>query len=166
QSNKAAPKKNKKNEPAAKTKAPTKAKNAPTVGATPADSAEPPTPTPSTPITPMHASSFNQKNGSSAPNAQQPAAQAQGNAGANAPAQPPQMGPQGSQMDPSQQPFGDLGADNFGGIGDFADPANSSDVLENFDFDSFLHTDGGNDFSLDFGSMNFDVADMGQIEGS
>jgi len=55
---------------------------------------------------------------------------------------------------------------NFGTIGDFADPANSSDVLEHFDFDSFLHTDSANDFSLDFGSMNFDVADMGQIEGS
>lgn len=38
---------------------------------------------------------------------------------------------------------------NFGNI-------DTGDVLENFDFDAFLDTDGANDFNMDIAYGNFD----------
>lgn len=119
-----------------------------TTGATPAaENAEPPTP--STPITPRHPDSFN-KNGNAA-NAQQPP-----NAAANppqpaqqpAPQAPPTMSvPAPPTIDFDINPdFGfNLGDDmSGGGINlDFATGLDTSDVLDNFDFDSLLNTDGG-----------------------
>ncbi|KAJ4990971.1 SOM1 protein [Stagonosporopsis vannaccii] len=128
QANKAAPKKkgtkdNKKPAP----------KKGPNAGTTPAATAgeEAPTPTPSTPITPMHAKSFN-------PNGQP-----------QAPQQPPQAQPPAQQQPPmgNDGPFGDLTEGSFDiGLG-FGD---GDTALENFDFDSFLHT--GED-SGGFGSL-------------
>ncbi|KAJ4337723.1 hypothetical protein N0V87_004471 [Didymella glomerata] len=119
QANKAAPKKkgtkdNKKPAP----------KKGPNAGTTPAASAgeEAPTPTPSTPITPMHAKSFN-------PNGQPQQAP-----------QPPQAQPppQQQQTMGNDAPFGDLADSNSFDLGlNFGD---GDQALENFDFDSFLHT--------------------------
>ncbi|UPX13041.1 uncharacterized protein EKO05_0003570 [Ascochyta rabiei] len=119
QGNKAAPKK--KGTKENKKPAPKKGPNA---GTTPAASAgeEAPTPTPSTPITPMHAKSFN-------PNGQPQ----------QAPQQPPQAQPPAQPQQPmgSDAPFGDI-SDNSFDIGlNFGD---GDAALENFDFDSFLHT--------------------------
>lgn len=96
----------------------------------------------------MHPNSFNgqQKNGViQPPNVQQPA-----QAGANAQQVPPP-----NQMDANAPPFGAIdGADtnminlDFGSL-------DNPDVLENFDFDSFLHTgDGDNGFGFD--NLTFD----------
>ncbi|KAF1985689.1 hypothetical protein K402DRAFT_413217 [Aulographum hederae CBS 113979] len=147
QTNKAAPKKPSKKEAAAK-KAAANKKGAPNAGATPAADAEPPTPTPSTPITPMHTNSFNnQKNGT------QPSAPAQ------AQAQPPTQG------QPVAQQAMDTGAGNFAGLAadepfnlDFANVQDTDNVLENFDFDSFLHNDGGDNFGINF-DMTFEGVD-------
>ncbi|KAF2268307.1 hypothetical protein CC78DRAFT_541038 [Lojkania enalia] len=125
QTNKANPKK----KPQKENKKPAKAKGAGT-GATPAASSEdpPPTPTSSTPITPMHAKPFG-PNGQQQP-AQPPVPQTA--------APPPQQQP----MDNSQAPFGSLGDDtNL----DLSFPGFEGDSsLDTFDFDSFLHT-GGDD---------------------
>jgi hypothetical protein len=117
-----------------------KKKTAPKKGATAAtpvaDSSEPPpTPTPSTPITPMHQASFNNKNGQP-PNAQPNQVQA-------APQQ---------AMDSTGASFADVGQDTGFGNLDFA--IDGPDVLENFDFDSFLHNTEDTGFS-DFGLINF-----------
>jgi hypothetical protein len=85
---------------------------------------EAPTPTPSTPITPMHAKSFN-------PNGQPQ----------QAPQQPPQAQAPSQQPIGNDAPFGNLTGLNFGD-GDAA--------LENFDFDSFLNTDGDSGGFEDF----------------
>ena len=79
-----------------------------------------------------------------------PAAVPNGQPGGPAPAQP-QVQP--NQMDPTQA--GAFGMDN-GGVDfntlDFANPLAGSDVLDGFDFDSFLH-DGENDpNAFDFNS--------------
>ena len=86
---------------------------------------QPPTPTPATPITPMHQNSFaSQKNSNLLP------------------LQPPPPNP----LNPSSlEPFGSLVDANteFNGMNlDFADLGNGSDVLDTFDFDSFLETEG------------------------
>ncbi|KAF2430138.1 hypothetical protein EJ08DRAFT_661108 [Tothia fuscella] len=125
--------KGKKEGGAAKKKAPAK-KNA--AAATPAaDASEPPpTPTPSTPITPMNQASFNNnKNGPHAQPNQVP---------------PPQQQP----MDVTGTPFGDNLDGGFGNL-DFA--VDGPDVLENFDFDSFLHNTEDTSFG-NFDLMNFD----------
>ncbi|KAF2493984.1 hypothetical protein BU16DRAFT_540518 [Lophium mytilinum] len=114
--------------------------NAANAPATEGDTA--PTPTPSTPITPMNANSFNpsQKNG------QQGNVQSQQSVAAPAPQvqQPP--------MDNPGAPFGNLG-EEFNGL-DF--PAvDGPDVLENFDFDSFLHTEDTGAFGPLGGDFNF-----------
>ncbi|KAF2100860.1 hypothetical protein NA57DRAFT_74459 [Rhizodiscina lignyota] len=152
QGNKNIPNKGAKKDKQPPKKAANKAKNQGNTGATPASEAEPPTPTPSTPITPMHPSSFGpQKNGApgipgaAVPGVQQPAA---------APAQP---APPAGGLDPnSTAPFGDIGGDTFGNL----DLANfdSGDVLENFDFDSFLHTDDTSG-AFTFDNMNFGAPD-------
>ncbi|KAF2471069.1 uncharacterized protein BDR25DRAFT_30093 [Lindgomyces ingoldianus] len=123
QTNKANPKK----KPTKDNKKPAKSKAANT-GATPAASGEepPPTPTPSTPITPMHPKSFTGQNG-------QPPAQPQ--------AQPPPAAPAPQQQQPVE-PFGNISGepDDFGILNGF----DGSDALENFDFDSFLHVGDDN----------------------
>lgn len=129
QGNKAGPKKKgtKDNKPAPK--------KGPNAGTTPAASAgeEAPTPTPSTPITPMHAKSFN-------PNGQPQ----------QAPQQPPQAQAPGQQPMGNDAPFGDLTESSFDIGLNFGD---GDAALENFDFDSFLHT--GED-SGGFGLVGFD----------
>ncbi|KUJ18053.1 uncharacterized protein LY89DRAFT_36187 [Mollisia scopiformis] len=113
-------------------------------GATPsadADAAAAATPTPATPITPQHPSSFKGQNGAAQPatNAQPPA---------------PSANTTVLQQDPVS--FMDTNAfDAFGGnvSMDFANLGNgNSDVLQDFDFDSFLHQDEG----VGDGSFNFD----------
>ncbi|RMZ81242.1 hypothetical protein DV737_g2541, partial [Chaetothyriales sp. CBS 132003] len=114
-----------------------------------AENEPPATPTPSTPITPQHPNSFNgpAKGQPGLPN--------------NAQAQVPQMPP---QQPMPQAP--DMGANFEFGDGqnfnlDFS-TLDSTDVLENFDFDSFLNTStdepfsfpdgmGGGDFTLETG---------------
>lgn len=129
-------------------------------GATPASEAEqPPTPTPATPITPMNQNSFQKQQG--APNGGMPNSGAQ----QQPPGQQPNQG--GNASAPGQEPFGSTGNlggdDQFSNMNlnmsmDFADPmANTGgDVLDNFDFDSFLNTDDGglngfDNFSFDTG---------------
>jgi hypothetical protein len=76
------------------------------------------------------------------------------NAAAGGPAPPPQAQPAVSTMDPGSAPFGDIvnpGDFNL----DFT--TDGPDVLENFDFDSFLHnTDDANGFA------NYDFLNIGQ----
>ncbi|KAF2753165.1 hypothetical protein EJ05DRAFT_490377 [Pseudovirgaria hyperparasitica] len=140
QTNKAAPK-GKKEKPEGKKKNPPK-KNSVAAGATPASDADPPpTPTPSTPITPMHASSFaknGQPQGGNNPNQQQTS-------------QPAQQVVQPS-MDPNAgAPFGTIDS-NDGGMDLNFGSLDGPDVLETFDFDSFLHTEDNSAFA--FGDFN------------
>ena len=109
----------------------------------PATEAEPPvTPTPNTPITPVHAQGFNNSTGKGGgPGMPNPNQVPPPNA-----AMPPNQ-PQMHQPDLSQATFGDFnGADNFNL--DFSSLENS-DVLENFDFDSFLNTSNEDTFNFD-----------------
>lgn len=124
-------------------------------GATPASEAEqPPTPTPATPITPMNQNSFQKQQ--IAPNGGMPNGAPQ--------QQPPNQPGNGAQAPGPDMngPFGGsgnlVGDDQFGNMNmDFADPmAATGDVLDNFDFDSFLNTDDGglngfDNFSFDTG---------------
>lgn len=137
--------------------------------ATPASEAEPPTPTPSTPITPIHPSSFNaQKNGVSQPGSthnQVPATVTTAPATVN-------------QVETNPASFGNIeGADvSLLSISitskyvmsltmvkqlslDFAALENSSDVLEGFDFDSFLNNPDNNNDGANWDLMNFANAD-------
>ncbi|KAK8116640.1 Som1 protein [Apiospora kogelbergensis] len=145
QSNKAAPKK--KDAKGAKGKAAAKkANNA--AGATPAaeQSQEPEPPTPATPITPVNPGNF-AKNGPNA-GAGQPAPNAQASAPAPAPVAPP------VHADPSQG----FGMDNQGAMDfgmEFANPLTSDNVLQDFDFDSFLHDGDGGDGGFDFNPSTF-----------
>ncbi|RDW81956.1 hypothetical protein BP6252_03068 [Coleophoma cylindrospora] len=135
QANKANPKGKKDSSKDTKAKKGGKKGQAPTPAA---DSAqEPATPTPATPITPQHNKSFNGQNGAvqPMPNGQQPAPM-------TAPAQPTDLG--GLNFDSG------AGMD-FQGF-EFANPSGGNmDVLQDFDFDSFLHQDGGevDGFSFD-----------------
>ncbi|TKA68895.1 hypothetical protein B0A55_08398 [Friedmanniomyces simplex] len=127
-------------------------KGAQNTSATPASESEaPPTPTPATPITPMHQNSFNHNQNKAMPNGQQPPQQ--GQPPQNQPAQPQPVQPHPSMMD---QPFGSLEAENFGMNMDFA-TLEGGDVLDNFDFDSFLNNPDG-DQSLGF-DTNFPFGD-------
>ncbi|KAI9797209.1 MAG: hypothetical protein M1833_005618 [Piccolia ochrophora] len=126
-----------------------------TTGATPSSEAEPPpTPTPSTPITPVHPQSFNGGKGGNAPS-QASAANSQPQAAAPAAAQPSAP----PQPDPNQM------AANFGGMDGMEDQhynlnfagLESGDVLESFDFDSFLNTDDPN--------MQFDMSNLSGFNG-
>jgi hypothetical protein len=112
--------------------------------ATPSSEAEPPpTPTPSTPITPQHPNSFT-KNGVNATTAtqQQPT---------SAPA-PPIV----QQPDPNVTNFNDLGMPDPSTFNlDFSTLENP-EVLENFDFDSFLNTDAdATGFGFDPSSITY-----------
>lgn len=152
QTNKANPKK-KADKKADNAKRPTKKGSAANLnaGATPSADAvtDNPTPTPQTPITPVHPSSFqkNQQNGAVQPATNGQPAAAPVNAGVPAP--PPDM----------SFGLGDngFGVDTFQALGDFTQPGNGSmDVLQDFDFDSFLHQDGDvdNNFNFDAGFMD------------
>ncbi|EKG18169.1 cAMP-dependent protein kinase pathway protein [Macrophomina phaseolina MS6] len=149
QANKPNPKNKKKDDkkgPPAKPQNVAANKKGSTTGATPASDAEnpPPTPTPSTPSAPMQ-----QKKSISNPSAtaQQPNPQQQPPAPANQPPQVPAQPP----MDPNANaPFGDLGNDNNGGFNLDFGSMDSGDVLENFDFDTFLHTDDGGSSAFTF----------------
>ncbi|KAJ5528606.1 hypothetical protein N7527_001999 [Penicillium freii] len=100
-------------------------------GATPStEAAEPPTP--STPVTPQHPNSFNAKNGAN---------------GANGPAQPAQPtsapAPQTMVQQPpdQQQSFTDLSIPDASAFNLDFSALENPDILENFDFDTFLNTD-------------------------
>ncbi|KAF2868591.1 hypothetical protein BDV95DRAFT_609512 [Massariosphaeria phaeospora] len=143
QSNQAPPTPNQTNKPNPKKKGtkdnkkPAKSKGAAAAQAA-SNGDEAATPTPSTPVTPMHASSF-------AKNGQQPAQGAQPQ---------PATVPQPPPMDNGGPPFGSsLDNDPNSDFGPgFLD---ASDTLENFDFDSFLHVGddptGFSSLGVDFG---------------
>nr|POE80066.1 transcriptional activator soma [Quercus suber] len=117
-----------------------------------AESEQPPTPTPATPITPMNPKSFN--NAQPLPNGQPgPPNGVVGQPGLNLPQN-------GGPPDMNQTPFGNLDAsEQFGGMGmDFAG-MDGNDVLDNFDFDSFLNTQ--NDDTLGGLDTNFMFSDAG-----
>ena len=101
----------------------------------------PATPTPSTPITPVHPASFNTSGG-----------KGPGAANANpAPTSNPTSQPV-QQMNPTTDPsmnFDTFGAGDQAFNLDFSTLENP-DVLENFDFDSFLNQSGEGDFGGDF----------------
>ena len=146
--------------------------NANNAGATPAGDAsgEPEAPAPATPITPANPGfNKNGQNGTGA-NAQATTAGSAPNAAAAAPIPqaPPSM-PQQAQGDPNQN--GAMGMDNFGamvrwspvapgaasptnasaqdfGGMELANPLQSNDVLNDFDFDSFLHEDANEPFDF------------------
>ena len=144
--------------------------------ATPASESEPPpTPTPATPITPMNQNSFNKNqqlpNGQPAPGSAQANAQANNNQNQQQQqqqqSQPPAQQPQQvNAPDLGGAPFGSLDpSDQFAGMPlDFGN-LQSDDVLDNFDFDSFLNQD--NDMGFGFDANVFgDALDAGGIEGA
>ncbi|EZG08671.1 hypothetical protein H106_02144 [Trichophyton rubrum CBS 735.88] len=171
--------------------------NAPSAAATASESEPPPTPTPSTPITPVHPSSFNKA--APANNAQPtsaPATQPQAVGQPPPPPQPPQQqqqqqpqqqqqqqqqqmlsmqpaqgqppaaaqpGQAQGQVDPSQ-PFGDMSlTDNQSFNLDFSSLDNP-DILENFDFDTFLNTDDQSAFNFDPNTPYLDGVEAGTGE--
>lgn len=128
-------------------------------GATPASEAEPPTPTPSTPITPRHSKSFSNKPVAAQQPPNQPPQQ-QPAAPANASAPMAQTVDLGSQFDalgaggevcyrPSHPELSNSLQMNL----DFAG-LDHSDVLESFDFDNFLQN---NDESGPFFDNGFNL---------
>ncbi|KAL8414562.1 hypothetical protein RB594_005699 [Gaeumannomyces avenae] len=130
-------------------------------GSTPA--ADAPTdgepPTPATPITPMASQSFGNKGQNPAPTAApvaQPLPNGQPPTGAPA-AAPPVAPPQ--HADPNQFGMGDV---DFGGGMDFANPLTSTDVLTDFDFDTFLH-DNSEENGFDFSSTTFGMESANEI---
>ncbi|KAI0121030.1 SOM1 protein [Xylariales sp. AK1849] len=173
QANKPAPKKN--NAKNAKGKAAAQKKSNANTGATPVAEAsqEPEPPTPATPITPINPQSFS-KNGQNAAGAQ-PVPNAQ----TSAPPAPASVAPQ-AQPDPSAG----YGIGNSGMVSlamrisfdsanpekveyndqtlIFADPITSDNVLQDFDFDSFLHDGDGGDGGFDF-NPSFDMQGTGEI---
>jgi len=151
QGNKAAPKK-KNDAKDSKAKRATKKGNAATTGATPsADSAqEPATPSPATPITPVHPKSFNNgQNGAVQPvtNGQPPA--------------PMNNGVTQQQPDLLQGSFANMGDPNAFDL-NFEFANNGPDVLQDFDFDSFLHQDGEGADNFNFDTSGF--LDSGEID--
>ncbi|KAI0873761.1 hypothetical protein GGS24DRAFT_490487 [Hypoxylon argillaceum] len=145
QSTKAAPKK--KDTKGAKSKASAQKNKAPPAGATPAPEAnqDPEPPTPATPITPNNLPNF--KSGQNA--AVIPPV-------ANAPASAPQAAPQVVAPQVDQMNF--LGDNNNAmfstTISDFNE-LTAPDVLQDFDFDSFLQDGEGNDGPFDFNAASF-----------
>ncbi|KMU87812.1 OefA [Coccidioides immitis H538.4] len=165
QANKPAPKTKKDTKDNAR-KRPTKAKGPANTGntaATPSSEAEPPpTPTPSTPITPVHPNSFN-KPGPNA-NAPQPTPAPQA-IGQQPPPQPAQQAPQAQPPQPQQQqsqpqqqpqqdpnlPFGDMNLPDTHNYNLDFTTLDNPDILENFDFDTFLNTDDPTTFAFEPG---------------
>lgn len=128
----------------------TAATNAANAIATPSSEAEPPTPTPSTPITPQNPNSFNK---------------AIANAATSAPQQPTSAPVVPQPPDPNQT-FNDLNITDgptfsldFGGL-------DNQDILENFDFDTFLNTDGDSTgFGFDASMPYADGVETGATDG-
>ncbi|KAK3942936.1 transcriptional regulator of filamentous growth FLO8 [Diplogelasinospora grovesii] len=145
QANKAGPKKKETKSSKSKAAATKKSNSNLNAGATPVAEPEAPqeAPTPATPITPGNPTGFKGQNagGAQVPNGQ-PAAPA-----------PPPAAPVAAppQADPAQgAPFMENDLDF--GMG-FANPLTSNDVLDGFDFDSFLHdSNGPEDNQFDFNS--------------
>ncbi|EEQ33247.1 OefA [Microsporum canis CBS 113480] len=161
--------------------------NAPTTAAAASESEPPPTPTPSTPITPVHPNSFNK----TAPtnNAQPtsaPATQAQAVGQPPPPPQAPQQQQQQQQMlsmqptqgqppaptqpgqaqgqvDPSQ-PFGDMSLTDSQSFNLDFSSLDNPDILENFDFDTFLNTDDQSAFNFDPNTPYLDGVEAGTGE--
>ncbi|KAL8827485.1 MAG: hypothetical protein Q9191_003161 [Dirinaria sp. TL-2023a] len=133
-------------------KRPKKASTA-SVTATPAGEQEAHTPTPATPIISQHPNSFAAGQKSEAPN---PATIPQGPAPAA-----PAPGLALPQADVNMAPqFGALeGAEGQFNIGPFSG-LDGGDVLDNFDFDSFLHDDGG----FEFDASNFNMGGGDGVE--
>ncbi|KAF5679799.1 hypothetical protein FHETE_690 [Fusarium heterosporum] len=159
QTNKAAPKK--KESKAAKDKRAAANKkanqNLNNAGATPsndnADSQD--TPAPATPIQNANAANFN-KNGQAGNAGQnaQPSTGPAANATVAATTAPPPA-PPAPQHDPNQMmgmdnSFGPLRPQFDGGGMELANPLNSGDVLNDFDFDSFLHDQDGDNSAFNF----------------
>ncbi|OAR02455.1 hypothetical protein LLEC1_00937 [Akanthomyces lecanii] len=95
---------------------------------------------PATPMTPSFNKAASNAQGNAAPTTTAPAASA-----------PPAAAATQSQGDLSQN---GLGADNYSMVDfpgmEFANPLNTGDVLNDFDFDSFLHDNDGNTEAFDF----------------
>ncbi|KFA67139.1 hypothetical protein S40285_07292 [Stachybotrys chlorohalonatus IBT 40285] len=161
QSNKAGPKK--KDTKNAKDKRAAQKKSNPNLnaGATPSgENGDSEAPAPATPITPVNPGNFGKagQNGPTAPNGQSAAGGV--GAGAAGPVGVPQNGPPQAQImppghgDPNQN--GGMNMDGFTGMVDFpgsldiANPLQTTDVLNDFDFDSFLHDDSGAGEPFDF----------------
>lgn len=151
QANKANPKSKK--DPKETKRRPNKKNPSASVTATPAGEPESHTPTPATPITPVHPNSFAAGQKSDAPN---PAAIPQGPAPAA-----PAPGLALAQPDVNMAPqFGGMeGAETQFGIGAFSG-LDGGDVLDNFDFDSFLHDDG----AFEFDASNFSMGGGDGVE--
>ncbi|KAL2824758.1 hypothetical protein BDW59DRAFT_82141 [Aspergillus cavernicola] len=128
----------KKKEPKDRAKRPNKktaaaaAAAAANTAATPSSEVEhPPTPTPSTPITPQHHQSFNKPGANATTGApQQPT---------SAPAQQTLVQP--PPPDQTQQSFNDLNIPDPSAFSLDFSALENPDILENFDFDTFLNTD-------------------------
>lgn len=166
QGNKAAPKK-KENKNAKDKKKTNPSLNA---GATPAgeNSGDQDTPAPATPITPANTNFKNGQNTNAGQNGQPTSGPAPAPAPAapvaatsappTAPVAPPGHG------DPNQN---GMGMDSFGSIVDFggmelANPLQSGDVLNDFDFDSFLHDGDAENQPFDFNGT-FSAMEGGEI---
>ncbi|KAH0543006.1 hypothetical protein FGG08_002614 [Glutinoglossum americanum] len=108
----------------------------------------PPTPTPSTPITPQHPSSFTGQKGSNGPNQ----APANGQPAATAPAPAATLAP--PQPDSNQVPTFPIDTADTQFNMEFLE---SGDVLDQFDFDSFLNTDDNpsGPFVFDTGALAY-----------
>ncbi|KAK5109319.1 hypothetical protein LTR62_007088 [Meristemomyces frigidus] len=164
-------------------------------GATPAsESEQPPTPTPATPITPMAPNSFSHQQNKNMPNGQgqpppnmqqhpqQPQQQPPHHQQQQQQQQPPNQNPS-QDMSAQNQPFGhlsavggpgsvDFSADGGLNIGDFS-ALEGGDVLDTFDFDTFLNNDDGGVFGgggfadLAFGDLSggLEAGGVGGMEG-
>ncbi|KAI8623149.1 hypothetical protein F5Y19DRAFT_493226 [Xylariaceae sp. FL1651] len=152
QGSKAPPKK--KDTKGAKSKAAAHKKSAQTAGATPAAEAnqEPEPPQPATPITPVNAGFKPGQNAGTAP------------AAANAPASGPQAASAPVAAPPTDQlDFTSMNSNDGIFNIDFANPLTSDNVLQDFDFDSFLH-DGDNDATaFEFNPASFGMEAPGEI---
>jgi hypothetical protein len=135
--------------------------------ATPATESEaPPTPsTPAAPITPMNANSFNKNQ--NLPNGQAAPAAAQANNQQQHQQSQPQQPAQSAPSNTADMPFGALdGSDQTFGMPLEFSNLDSGDVLENFDFDSFLNSDGDMGFGFD-ASLSFgDGIEAGGLDGT
>ncbi|KAK2600182.1 hypothetical protein QQS21_005056 [Conoideocrella luteorostrata] len=127
--------------------------NANNAGATPAgDNAGESEATPATPITPVNpAFNKNAQNGGAGGNAQATTANAAPSTTAAAPVPQAAPVPPQSHGDPNQNGLMDnnFGMMEFSGI-ELANPLQSGDVLNDFDFDSFLHDGDGTNEPFDF----------------
>ncbi|KAI1331675.1 hypothetical protein F5Y16DRAFT_422160 [Xylariaceae sp. FL0255] len=138
----------------AKTKAAANKKSQAT-GATPAAEAnqEPEPPTPATPITPVNPVNFKPgQNGGAQPPA-------------NAPASAPQAAPAPIAAPPADQSsFSDMTMGDPGSMFniEFA-PLGNENVLNDFDFDSFLHDNDGGAGDFDFNPASFGMEPTGEI---